>query len=595
MKLAFLFILMFYSYSYAAGARLTDQQIEELASSQQWRRLLHFSKSLFGDESKVRGEKFFISKQGRQSPQDELKETFDKMTSPDLEERKRYQCQFPARREYLAKYILNFSTFMLPCPALDQWVESLSPDKISVIFASGYLNSAPSSFGHTFLKLQSNKNQQKDLLNYGINFSARTDEQDGVLYAWKGLLGFFPANFTLIQYHLMIKEYVNLEGRDLWEYELNLTANEIRSILYHLLELELGYFDYYFIDENCSSMILQILQIARPDLELISEEEFFVIPIDTLKPIQSIVTNTIYRPSLKTKFYSQWLVLQESQKALVEQFLKGDISIMKSMDVTTLEALQSWISIQESKEPSRWQETSYKLGLERSKREEKTEPVRVTTPKVTPTMSHASSSFALGANIQDKSAKAQVQWMPAFHDRLARFDGLPPYSEIKILNTELLVDKDVQLKNLDVIQVLSNSPVRALEKPISWGFSVGETRYLLAQQSQHLRALGHLGYSFANDQYCLLVAAKAGAQQVISERLQPMVGPSIVAWLILNSRWRINAGIDLLALERDHIFQQQYQMAFDLNSDLWLSLGWQSRSTNEFSHQESEVNLKFFF
>jgi hypothetical protein len=69
-------------------------------------------------------------------------------------------------------------------------------------------------------------------------------------------------------YYLKVREYSDLENRDIWEYELNLTPEEIDRLLMHAWELGPIHFDYYFFDENCAYHLLGLLEAARPDLTL---------------------------------------------------------------------------------------------------------------------------------------------------------------------------------------------------------------------------------------------------------------------------------------------------------------------------------------
>ena len=152
---------------------------------------------------------------------------------------KKSQCRYLARTSWLKKELSVYPEDLQPCLERDSWKELLGAKEIYLIFAASDLSSAASSFGHTFLRLHNPKNTGKlDLLDYGVNYAAVTGEESGALYAIKGLFGSYPGTFSMQPYHQKIREYTNLEGRDLWEYRLHLTPEEVTFIIDHLLELE---------------------------------------------------------------------------------------------------------------------------------------------------------------------------------------------------------------------------------------------------------------------------------------------------------------------------------------------------------------------
>ena len=84
-------------------------------------------------------------------------------------------------------------------------------------------------------------------------------------------------------YYEKIKEYNNLEQRDIWEYDLDLTQEQIDRLVLHAFELKDSYSDYFFFKENCSYNILWLLEVARYDLNLVSHFIFKTVPLDSIK------------------------------------------------------------------------------------------------------------------------------------------------------------------------------------------------------------------------------------------------------------------------------------------------------------------------
>ena len=64
-----------------------------------------------------------------------------------------------------------------------------------------------------------------------------------------GVTGGFKGRFSIKPYYLKLREYGDIENRDIWEYQLGLSQEQIRFVLMHVWELQLTYFDYFFFKE----------------------------------------------------------------------------------------------------------------------------------------------------------------------------------------------------------------------------------------------------------------------------------------------------------------------------------------------------------
>lgn len=106
-----------------------------------------------------------------------------------------------------------------------------------------------------------------------------------LLETYQGLFGGYNGKYSALPYYKKIKEYSDLERRDIWEYDLNLNQHELTRLLTHLYELKDTYADYFFLTENCSYNLLWLLEIARADTDLVSLFHLKAIPIDTIKAI----------------------------------------------------------------------------------------------------------------------------------------------------------------------------------------------------------------------------------------------------------------------------------------------------------------------
>lgn len=591
MKLAFLFFLI--------SLNVQAQTWDSLAQSPEWLHLLHMKKSWSGKfQSSVQGGDFFISSEGSRDPEAELLATIQNMFQTDAETAARVQCRFLARRDFLLRRgDPKWKSQILPCRFSDQWLSTLHATKISIIFASGYLNSPASSFGHTFLKLQNPDNEGgKELLDYGINFSARTQETNGALYALYGLFGYFPGAFSMLPYHQLIKDYTHLEGRDLWEYELDFTPEEVQRILFHLLELDRAYFDYYFVDDNCSFELLKALEVGRPGLSLASEDEFFVIPIDTVKVIQPLVKSIKFRPSLDTEWVQRKEKLRPIQlQSLLDWYRSPSAEKIKNLDSETLSATQYLASLKELENREKWKNLNYEISRELALRGARSENAQIERPKHSPETGPDSSAVQLGLLEDGQESYLLSGFHFAFHDQLSRNVGVPPFSHLEVLGFQWQSSQFQQnlLRRYRLLEVLSTKALDGFEKPFSWTLSLGADNE--NESSQRLRHKALLGFGYSFDllpgkirwSHLLMV----GTQQDLDQNFQITPGYDSRIWMLWLPEIR-----SLLQYEiyRFPSFQSQnfsaYQV-FDLNRQLELRLGWKSLEESRNLQIEKSVFL----
>ncbi|MDH4244864.1 MAG: DUF4105 domain-containing protein, partial [Nitrospira sp.] len=285
-------------------------QQNRLAHQREWHLLLHYRKGLFGGyESEQDDPGFFMSPNGKTDPAAELAATLAQFFSAEPVGRSKQpaQCAYIARYHWL-KEQLQFDPSQLPpltCERFDRWYEDFEVQSISVIFPSAFLNNPASMFGHTLFRVdQKGQTEQTRILAYTINYAAEVPPDAGIAFPVRGVFGSYRGYFSTIPYYLKVREYRDIENRDIWEYRLNLTENQLRRFLMHAWELGgNAYFDYFFFKENCSYHLLALLDYADPDLRLTEEFVLWTVPADTIRLIVSkpgLVSDITYRPSRST-------------------------------------------------------------------------------------------------------------------------------------------------------------------------------------------------------------------------------------------------------------------------------------------------------
>jgi len=117
-----------------------------------------------------------------------------------------------------------------------------------------------SLYSLTLLRVTPRTSDERPLLAYAINY-AEHDETNGSPSRSTAVRRLSWNVLVCMPYYLKVREYNDMENRDVWEYELDLSHDTIDRVLMHVWELGPIYFDYYFFDENCSYYLLELWKL----------------------------------------------------------------------------------------------------------------------------------------------------------------------------------------------------------------------------------------------------------------------------------------------------------------------------------------------
>lgn len=473
-------------------------KIKNLASERQWKKLLHFETQMFGlkTESQIDSWNFFLSPQGDENPEAELKATIQALwEAPQGPEEKLPQCVFPARYKYLKKKLVpEIKEFPdRDCPRFQKYLKALQGSSVSLVFSSFYLNNPSSAFGHTFLRINkapATDGKRYELLDYGINYAAEADTNNALFYAMKGLFGFFPGKFTSVPYYYKVREYNNAESRDLWEYELNVTPETVDMLVSHVWELGQVYIDYWYLTENCSYHMLTVLEAADPGIDVASRLKKWVIPSDTVKDTwdtPGLVKSFHYRPAVRTEFFHRLEKLSEADqrylKALLEERkIPGDFQTRSEINRRDLlDAAIDYMDfkyVHEAQKPGPEAEFKKELLTARSANPLSTEPLKVQAPeKEQPHLGHGSRRLSLGAKgSQTGNDGILLGWKNALHDRTDLITGYPEYASISFGDFQFGYSRPrqkLELEDFTMFEVISYSPLSLFSRSFSWRVKLG--------------------------------------------------------------------------------------------------------------------------
>jgi hypothetical protein len=464
-----------------------------LWKNQQWLNLVHYEKGLFGGyTSQADGPAFFLSPDGAHDPKAEMLATIraffrtpteaelakpKRLTDPEIQaelkrtmdsydhrgsvpvsKKERDQaildleqkllkhspdhpiCQFPARLRFL-KRELGWGGEGLPkieCYRLDDFRRRVDAKSVSLVFSSFFLNNPSSTFGHSFLRINSGLwaqygNYRNELLDTGVNFAANVNTASPVMYAFFGMAGLMPGTFTTVPYYLKVREYNDYESRDLWSYDLNFTPDEIAMLVDHIWE-ELSTFYYYkYFTENCSYHIFTLLDAAAPRFGLAKQLTFYVIPSDTIRVLYrtpGAVGKVTYRPSARSQFFYRLKRLTPEERKALDVLVDTrdpdglDPSLSKESAARVLDAFSDQVELTSGKElivdGSDAQKLKQRILIKRASLGVKSERIDVPAPlRSAPHLGHGMRRLSLGfASEEDRGTATTFGYRFAMHDLL---------------------------------------------------------------------------------------------------------------------------------------------------------------------------------
>lgn len=485
----FLTFCLFISSTCAASNQ--EFNVDSLSQDAYWLKLGHYLKGFLGNYvSTVDSKAFFFSPDGKSDPEKELTATINAFYTGDEKEQHTARCTFPARYHWLEEQKGN-TDIQLNCPELLKWQQVVAPDKLTLVFPTAFMNNPSSMFGHTLLRIDAkNQNKNTALVAYAVNFAANPDTNDNAaVYALKGLIGSYPGRFTVMPYYKKVREYNDIESRDIWEYPLNFSTVEVNRILLHLWELEQAEFDYFFLDENCSYQLLALLQLANHDLDLVSDFPVTAVPSDTVKTLvkAGLTKHPKYREAFGTRLlhesdFVDERIYQATKQLKDEGTFPSESEFSDQERAAILEFAYEWLNFE-----------LYDAGLERDKTAKRLTKILIArsrlnvespfppvpTPETSPDQGHGSARIGIARNQhQHKQNSTSVEWRPSYHDLFDAQNGFIPGAQISFLDTKLSINDNgnSSLDHFYFMDAMALAPSNRVFDSLAWGVKIGFDR-----------------------------------------------------------------------------------------------------------------------
>lgn len=600
------------------GELIERATVARLADQREWHLLLHYRRNLFGGLTSEQDDAgFFLAPTGKTDPSAELEATLRQFFSPELVGRSKQpaQCAFIARYHWLRERLV-FDDVRLPpalCDRFDGWFSELNPQSITLIFASAFMNNPASSFGHTFLRVdQKGQTEQTRILAYTINYAAEVPSDAGWAYPIKGIFGGYKGYFMTPPYYLKVREYRDIENRDIWEYRLNFSEGQVRRLLEHAWELGNAYFDYYFFKENCSYHLLALLEYADPSLHLTEKFHVWTVPADTVRVVAAhpgLVNDIAFRPSRSTLIRRKREQLTASERNLTVQ-LALNAAGTETVEFGQMSPPRQALVLDVVSDYLRYRIESDKGDVEREKSTNRAiltarSALRIPSPPLAilpfaerPEIGHATSRALVGAGWRNNDTFEEVTVRAGYHDLLDPEVGFTPNAQIEIASlTARHYNRadQTRIERATLANIQSLSPIDSVFHALSWKINVGmqTIRHNGCQLCSNGVVSGGIGGAIESrllkrEVLFAFAEAEANYSPAYEERYRVGGGGTVGMLTDVTDRWRVMVTGSYL---RYALGEKSEDIRCFVGSRYTLSQNWALRA--EYNHRDHDNDLMF--
>ncbi|WP_180003202.1 MULTISPECIES: DUF4105 domain-containing protein [unclassified Acinetobacter] len=595
-------------------------QSKKLSEHISWQRLLYTDHK---GQSEVAFSGYFLAENGRQNAQAELEADVAALFQT-AEPNQVFRCRFPARSQWLMQelFIRSEQLPVVSCPEFDEWFGKIKPYKATLIYATDFMGNPSSMFGHTLLRLDPKDQKELNLVSFAINYAATVAGEDNWSYAWKGLTGQYPGEYSLMPYYRKVKEYGDFESRDLWEYELALTEQETSYLVKHIWEMQNVSFPYYFASDNCAYRLLGLMDLVRPTLNLTEKFKVASIPVETIKAIndEQLIQAAVYRPALETQLLSQaqqhgYRLAREAHKlaeiepammsTALAQFNEAEQAKILEMayDHLYLLLIGRKVSAEETQPKLR---QILALRSQSSQPKQRTEP---TQPSLDPVNGHHARNFSATVGEVQGEKYIELGHRQAYHDLIDPQGGFRIGTQLMFWDGSIQYrDDQFKLNHFDFLSVNSYNPITPFKTPLSWGFNFGWQQVSVdagqfSETKQHGVATlkAQSGYSWANQERTHLCYVQSQMQvqggKSLDQGWRVGLGPTLGCQNIWSEKLNSLVQAELPYWEDAHQWNLKLdaELQYIVNQQNALRLGYEYQQQDDQDWNKLKLSYVFFY
>lgn len=522
-------------------------------------------------------------------------------------------CRFPARFFWI-KSELGLNDSMFPnvrCPEFEEYLMRSPAQKISVVFVSENVSQPSSMMGHVFLKLSGN-NYNSNYVEHAVSFYTIIDTINIPLLIFKSTITGMNGFFSLLPYSEQVKRYLEVEDRNIWEYELDLSESIKMLMYYHIWELKDLRMRYLFIGYNCATVIYNILSLSSENF-LTNNNRLWITPKDVIKEVyrNNLIVSTKLIPSDK------WYIRMLSE-ALDNNSIDYIHSLFEKRTFEHLELIEDLNKSLYQLELIR----SYANYLYRHREIDKKELNTITNsinkaieekiPQIThydidlsqyksPLKTFDDTQMGLGYKIKNGRNYMKLHFLPASNS--LSDDNREYFNEnfLKLGELSLLInDKSIKLESFQLYAMKSLIPWNKFVKGISGEFRIGVEEHYDKELKNHVAVNISGGIGLAKkiskdmNTYLLINGGVGYGKSRFYLYLYPEIGATI--YEIMNMK---------TTLSYKYVYNQLGSKDFYHNIHITQSIFWhkqfklsaifEHRFNNHYSHNAYELMFHFYF
>jgi hypothetical protein len=294
----------------------------------------------------------------------------------------------------------------------------------------------------------------------------------------------FPGRVEVHPYDEQARRYTAEQGRDLWEYDLSLSGDEVTFLMLHLWELRTARIDYFYLTRNCAFEVLELLETAAPRLDLVRGMKTLVVPADVVRAVADVpglVRGVAYRPSLETRLHARLGALSiteewQLRRLLADPAAPWPAAMPDERRELVLDAAIFELEAHATKDLERTRMTDAKrtwLALRLRRKGSVPEPRIAPDWNVRPDLAHGAMRAIVGTGVasQDGATFGSVGYRVALHDLTDPPNGWPELAQVVILDMKLRYAWARQALTVDTLtfaDLLSLNPITPGEPRLSF-------------------------------------------------------------------------------------------------------------------------------
>ncbi len=605
--------------SFNASALPTEQlqqlQLQQLAEDPQWLALLHMRRTMAGVlRSEVDEPGFFIAEFPVNSV-NELRATIDALASPVSGESSAW-CLYPARAAWLVEKKIIEPPRQLECRELQRWRNQFNSDKLVLVFPTMYMDNPASLFGHTFLRFDAeNEERHPVLLSRALSYYADVGSAGStVSYILQGLGGNFDGVFEVRHYFEKIKKYSDNEDRDIWEYELNLSHQQILTFIDHAWEVRGHTFHYFFLDENCSYRLIAMLDTVVSPFTMRKAFLADAMPLDTVRVLyeNNLVRKATYVPSAAKMFQREVNALSVEEQNTVTEYLAGDVAVEDIGQKASLRVLSDYAALQMRQDVEHRATHAQQLHalLEQSAQLQAENPDEsLVANHLLPAfksqnpaeVGHGTRRVRAGVGVADGRSFRTVGARLAYHDMMDPVAGFDRGLQLEALDVEWHVDNDsVDLDHITWFSVQSRKTRNGFFQPASWETSVARRRELLGSDRELVNAIdGARGLSYECGEWlCSMeMTSSVLGGDVLDKSWALGVGGRVGA-VYQRDNWNVAVQavhLDYLTGESHTLHSASAALGYRLGKNLSVTAGYEVQDNGNERREELSTGIRYFY